>query len=391
LKIRNVSVYPLSVPRKRRAPQFIPASAERSIMNSLHACFVVIETEDGLKGVGECTVREIPNAHASVINTLFKPLLIGSDPIDNEVLWNSMFATLRTRGHNSGVFFEALAGVDCALWDLRGKYLHMPVYRLLGGSRNKKIRAYASSILFGEDPKGLATRLVEMGHKQIKIKVGLGYDKDVSNVKAIRDILGYEVEIVADANSAYSAFDAIKLGRQLERYEIKWFEEPVAPDNLDGYIEVARALDIPVAAGESHFSRYAFLDMMKRRAVDIIQPNVGRSGGITECKKILGMAEAFNIQYAPHTGLSGIGCRAASIHLASTVPDDIFLAYEYGIFSHPFGNFLLKAPVEIFQNGYVDIPQGDGLGLELDDSKLNVFLTGKYAEWDDTRLIENTV
>jgi L-alanine-DL-glutamate epimerase-like enolase superfamily enzyme len=391
LKIKDIRVYPLSVPRKRRTPQFIPVPAERNVMNSIHACFVVVETQEGLTGVGECTVREIPDAHTAIIKTLFRPLLIGSDPIENEVLWNSMFATLRTRGHNSGVFFEALAGVDCALWDLRGKYLHMPVHRLLGGSRTKKIRAYASSILFGEDPKGLAVKLVEMGHKQIKIKVGLGLDKDINNIKVIRDILGYSVELIADANSAYSTYDAIRLGRQLERYEVKWFEEPVAPDNLDGYVEVARTLDIPIAAGESHFSKYTFLDMMKRRAVDIIQPNVGRSGGITECKKILGMAEAFNLQYAPHTGLSGIGCRAASIHLASTVPDDIFLTYEYGIFSHPFGNYLLKSPVEIFQNGYVDVPFKDGLGLELDDSKLDYFHTGVVREWDDTRLVENTI
>ena len=390
MKITNVTAIPLSVARKRKTAQFVPYSQELKILTSIQTCFVKVQTDANLYGTGECTVRETPEAHAAVIEKLLKPVLLGADPCDVEALWTRMFNTLRTRGHNGGIFFEALAGVDCALWDLWGKMQGKPVYKLLGGELRKRVKAYASSVLFGENAPTLARRLVEKGHDQIKLKVGMDFRTDVMNVKGIRDAVGYDVELIADANSAYGTTQAVKLGRHLERYEVKWFEEPVAPDNINGYIELARTLDIPIAAGESHFSKYTFLELMSKRAVDIIQPNISRSGGITECRKILSMAEAFNMQYAPHTGLSGAGCRAATLQLAATIPEDIFLTYEYGIFPHPFGDPILVDPVERFSKGFVDVPDRPGLGLELNNELVEKYGSpqGREIVWDDTRIIE---
>jgi D-arabinonate dehydratase/D-galactarolactone cycloisomerase len=391
MKIKGVRAIPLTVSRKRKRTQYAPLAGELPILSAVHGCFVEVETDDGMVGTGECTVREVPDAHAAIINTLLKPILVGQNPSDVEVLWTKMFNTLRTRGHNAGVFLESISGADCALWDLLGKIERKPVYRLLGGRFRGRLKAYASSILFGEDAPSLARRLVELGHDQIKLKIGLGYEKDVANIKGIRDSIGYKVEVMVDANSAYSTQEAIRMGRQLERYEIKWFEEPVPPDNLDGYVEVSRSLDVPVAAGESHFGKYAFLDLLKRRAVDIIQPNVGRSGGITEVRKIMAMAEAFNVPYASHTGLSGIGCRAATIQLASTVPDDLFLTYEYGVFPHPFGNYILKRPLEKFSDGYVEVPTEPGVGIELNETAVELYQDRKNGiVWDDTKIIEDS-
>jgi L-alanine-DL-glutamate epimerase-like enolase superfamily enzyme len=210
------------------------------------------------------------------------------------------------------------------------------------------------------------------------MKVGMGEGKDEANIKAVRDAIGYNIDLMVDANSAYSPYQAIRLGRKLERYECLWFEEPVAPDNIDGYVEVARALDIPIAAGETHFLRYDFRDLMARNAVDIVMPDVGRAGGISECKKIAVMAAAFGKKYTPHVGLSGAGVKAASIHLSATIPGEVFLGYEYFQIRgrpNPLANDVIEHPIETFQKGYVDLPTSPGLGIELKESSLRKFLT----------------
>jgi D-arabinonate dehydratase/D-galactarolactone cycloisomerase len=324
-------------------------------------------------------VREVPEATAAIIEKLLRPLLVGKDPFDVDVLWEMMYATLRTRGHNRGYLVEAISGIDIALWDLIGKAAGMPVHKLLGGAYDQKVKAYASSVLFGK-PRNIAEeveRLVEEGHDQVKIKVGNDEDNDVASLKAVRDAVGYDIDIMVDANSAYSTYEAIRMGRKFERYECLWFEEPVPPDDIGGYIETARALDIPIAAGESHFLRYDFRELFVRNAVDIAMPDVGRAGGISESRKIATLAATFGKKFTTHVGLSGAGVRAASLQLAAVVPREVFLTYEYYEIRgrpNPLANDILIKPVERFKDGFVDLPNGPGLDIELNKKFIERYL-----------------
>ncbi|MEM2962843.1 MAG: mandelate racemase/muconate lactonizing enzyme family protein, partial [Candidatus Bathyarchaeia archaeon] len=270
---------------------------------------------------------------------------------------------------------EALSGVDCALWDILGKAVGKPVYKLIGGLERDRVKAYASSIPYGkpEEVSSTALRLVEEGHDQLKLKVGmgpagLGWRSDERNIKALREALGYDVDLIVDANSAFTYRQALRLGRTLERYEVLFFEEPVPPDNLEGYVRLTESLDVPICGGESHYLKYDFRDLISRHAVDMINPDLARIGGLTEARKIAAIAEAYEVEITPHIGLSGVGCRAATLQLCASLPERLFLAYEYmykGV-ENPLIKGILKEELEKFDKGYVKVPDKPGLGLALD-------------------------
>ncbi|MGC8543796.1 MAG: mandelate racemase/muconate lactonizing enzyme family protein [Vulcanisaeta sp.] len=350
------------------------------ISHGFTAVYVKVVTDEGLIGWGEAIAREAPEATASVINTLFKPMLIGKDPLDNEVLWEQLFSAMRIRGHYAGYYVEALSGIDLALWDIRGKYFGKPVYKLLGGAFRDKVRAYASSVLFmsPEDTVKEVERLVQSGFKYVKVKIGRGYDVDKAVIKAIRDSLGNDVEIMVDANTAYNVSTAIKVGRMLEKYDVLWFEEPVPPDNIEAYSRIARALDIPIAAAETLFTKYQWLEFMIKEAVDIAMPDIARVGGITEAMKIASLADSFGIPMTFHVGLSGAGCRAATLQFTASLPSHITFTptYEYYyVEKNPLAYEVTREPVEIFDGDYVKVPDRPGLGVEIDEGRLR-----KYVE-----------
>ena len=378
MKVVRVRAIPLRVEASGDLSGYLPYPEKlaKLVRKAWVSCFVQIEADDGTVGLGESLAREVPEATAAIIEKLLAPVIIGRDPFDVDVLWELMYATMRTRGHNRGYFVEALSGVDIALWDLIGKASGRPVYTLLGGGHAPdRVKAYASSVLFGTSKEiaSECSRLVEEGHDQIKIKVGMGDERDAANVKAAREAVGHDVDLMVDANSGYSPRQAIRMGRKFEMYDCAWFEEPVPPDNLDGYVEVAKALDIPIAGGESHFLRYDFRDMISKGAIDIAMPDVGRAGGISECRRIATLCSTFDKKYTPHVGLSGGGVRAASLHLAAAIPRGTFLNYEYYHIRgrpNPLSNDVMKRPVEEFSGGYVRVPKGSGLGIELDEKAI---------------------
>ncbi|WP_069806654.1 mandelate racemase/muconate lactonizing enzyme family protein [Vulcanisaeta thermophila] len=350
------------------------------ISHGFTAVYVKIETDEGIVGWGESIAREAPSAAASVINELFKPMLLGRDPLDNEVLWEELFTAMRIRGHFAGYYVEALSGVDLALWDIKGKYFGKPVHKLLGGAFRDRATAYASSVLFmsPEDTVKEVSRLVEQGFRYVKVKIGRGYDVDKAVIKAIRDSLGDEVEIMVDANTAYNVATAIKVGRMLEKYDVLWFEEPVPPDNLEAYVRVSRALDIPIAAAETLFTKYQWLEFMRRGAMDIAMPDIARVGGITEAMKIASLADSFGIPMTFHVGLSGAGCRAATLQVIASLPSHIIFTptYEYYyIEKNPLAYDIPKEPIEVFKKDEVIIPDKPGLGLNIDEEKLKQYTT----------------
>ncbi len=383
-KISYVKAWPLASPRPGvkvdKPDHYLPywrELAEAGVRANYYAVLVEIGTDDGLVGWGEAIVREVPTAHAEIINRLLAPIIVGEDPLATEDLWQKMFASLKTRGHFGGFFLEALSGVDIALWDLAGKILSLPTYKLLGGPTMDRIKAYASSVYwhyFGKTgPEAAAeevARLVEQGHDQIKIKIGmekmgLGKNMDAELLKAIRDRVGYDVDLMVDANSAYSVGEAVKIGRILERYEILWFEEPLPLSMVEGYSELRKKLDVMIAGGESLFSKFDFIKFFRKRALDIVQPDISRCGGITEFRKIAAMCEAEGLLLAPHVGLSGPGCRAATLHTVASMSREVFMTYEYMYKTdNPLVWELPKERLETFMDGYLPLPKGPGLGFE---------------------------
>ncbi len=376
--------YPLTASRPGvsvdRPDHYLPywkELAAAGIRSRYYMLLVEVGSDDGLVGWGEALVREVPTSHAEIVEKLLSPIVLGHDPLAIEELWQRMFASLKTRGHFGGFFIEALSGVDIALWDLAGKSLGIPVHRLLRGPTMDRVRAYASSVYWHYmdrlSPDSVADEvmmLVGKGFNQVKIKIGMekiggGGLKVRDMLRVVRDRVGYDVGIMVDANSAYNVNEAVRVGRDLERYEVIWFEEPLPPNNIEGYAELRRRLDVMIAGGESLFTKYQFLEYVRRRALDVLQPDIARVGGITEFMKVVAIAEAEGLLVAPHVGLSGPGCRAASIQVSAALPREIFLSYEYMYKGdNVLASELPKRPVEVVDKGYVEICGEPGICFE---------------------------
>jgi L-alanine-DL-glutamate epimerase-like enolase superfamily enzyme len=341
------------------------------------ATLVQVTTDEGLTGVGEAIVRKAPQVTRTVVESLLAPVLLGRDPHDAEGLWDEMFQQLRGWGHWRGFVFEAISGVDTALWDILGKAAGLPVYKVLGGAGRSRVPCYTSSVYFADIPQMViqAKEQIAAGHTAIKVKIGRraemgGRRMDVASVKAIRDAVGPKVDIMLDVNSAYDAATAIKVCRQLEDEDITWIEEPVPPDDLEGYRRVRANQAIPVAAGESEFGVFGFRELIARGAVDILQPDVARVGGFTGARRVGALAHAHNLRYAPHTGFSAGVSHLAALHVAASVPN--LMTYEYFFAPNPLRD-LFTEPFPVPREGMIAVPQGPGLGLELDERILRTF------------------
>jgi D-galactarolactone cycloisomerase len=279
---------------------------------------------------------------------------------------------------------EGLSGIDIALWDIKGKHFGVPAHRLLGGPLRTEVQAYATGLyrrMSGDPLRYLgeeAAGYVAEGFKAVKLKVGFGVEEDAAVTRAVREAIGPDVALMVDANHAYDAVAAIRLGRLIEPYDIGWFEEPVPPEDLAGYRAVKAALSIPVAGGECEFTRFGFRDVLTSLAIDIIQPDTCAAGGLSECKKIADMAEAFGVRYNPHVWGTGIAI-AASLQLLAVLPSHtpVSLAplqpmLEFDRTEHPIRQSLLVQPIE-HTAGIVRVPDGPGLGIEVDRDALARF------------------
>lgn len=364
MKIASVKAIPLA--RSLEKPIWFGIGA----FPTFYATVVEIRTDDGRAGIGECIVRKAPQVTATVVDAMLAPLLIGRDPHDIEGLWDEMFAQLRRWGHSRGFVLEAMSGVDVALHDLLARAAGLPLYKFLGGHGRSAVRCYASSVYLAEFEQMAveAAAQVALGHTAIKVKIGRsgamgGLRADVESVRVIRESIGPQIEIMLDANGAYDAATAIRVARQLEPLDIAWLEEPVPPDDVSGYELIRRNTTIPLAAGESEFGIFGFRDLIERRAIDVLQPDIARVGGFTAARRVGALAHAYNLAYAPHTGFSGGVAHLASLHLAAAVQN--FMTYEYFFAPNPLRD-LFTEPFPEPKAGMVPVPERPGLGLELD-------------------------
>jgi D-arabinonate dehydratase len=279
------------------------------------ALFVHIKTDAGQEGLGVGT----PIAR-DVIERVLKPLLVGQDPFCIEKLWDDMFWRVRGYGRK-GVAFCAISAVDIALWDLKAKLFGVPLYRLLGPYADT-VPIYGSGGWTSYSEAELVreqTGYVERGIPRVKMKVAKDFGhserEDVKRLAAVRKAVGDDVEIYVDANNGYYAKQAIGMARHLSDYDVKWFEEPVLADDIAGLAAIARAIDIPVATGEHEYTRYGFKELIAQGGADIVQPDVGRVGGVSEWMKVAHLAQAFNLPVAPHA------VQLVHLHLACCIPN----------------------------------------------------------------------
>jgi len=348
--------------------------------NTRKICLVKITCEDGTYGWGE------GYGPAEMIYegiNFFTPFLLEQNALHNESLWQQMY--LRSLDFaRRGIFLSALSALDVALWDVKGKLLEQPVSVLLGGRKRETARAYVTGLYFsdGEDlTKKLvneAVHHVEMGFDAIKMKVGLGVKQDSKNVRSVREAIGPDVDLMVDANHAYSLKEAVKLCREIEGYDIGWFEEPVSPEHYECYSELRTKTSIAISGGECEYLRSGFLTLFQKKCVDIAQPDICAAGGITEVKKIADMAHTFGIELIPHTWGTKINIAAALQLLANldNVPGRMFnpeLLLELDRTENPLRDDVVNLNLNL-RKGRVTIPNRPGLGVEVNEQELRKYL-----------------
>ena len=345
---------------------------------------VKIETDSGISGLGESGAWGYLEASKSAIEK-YGRYLVGEDPLRIEHHWQYMYRFSHFRG---AAIMGALSAIDIALWDIMGKSLGRPVHALLGGAFRNQIKAYGTGCyypdFFPDTPKMLQAlesevqNLKESGLTAIKVKVGLlPVETDGQRVDLVREIFGPDFPLMIDANHAYTATTAIRMGQRLRDKQILWVEEPVTPEDRAGYRQVRTAIDIPIAGGECEFTRYGFRDLIED-CVDIVQPDLCCAGGFTEWQKISAMASTFNKSILPHVWGSGIAVTAA-LQAIATIPLSPYTANPIALQNEPMVEFdrtpnpirddLLQTEFQL-RNGYLAVPTGPGLGLDIDENVL---------------------
>ena len=371
MKIAEIETFQLSAPLER------PFGWSQGWIGHRSVGLVKVTTDDGIVGWGE----GCGGAAAAVVENDFGPMLMGEDPTNRIGLWQKMFAMQYNANVAVGLGGSAISAVDTALWDITGKALGQPVYQLLGGRARDRVAVYATGLYYteGEFPTRLldeARGYVEAGFKGMKTKVGgLPMDEDVKRVAALREAIGPDIKLMVDANQAYNATSAIRIGTRLADLDILWFEEPVNAQDIEGYLQVKSALPMAIAGGENLRTRYEFSHFLSRRAYDIAQPDVINVGGITEMHNVAMTANTQGIQVNPHVWGSPVMI-AASLHVASTIPPCPPSGNPESYVQEPVMEFdrtpsriregLMAEPFDQ-EGGFLAVPEGPGLGVEIDE------------------------
>jgi D-galactarolactone cycloisomerase len=364
MKITEVKTYNL------RYPLIEPFANSQSWSRARSAGVVEILTDAGITGWGE----GLSTPSQSAIDAH----LIGRNAFDVELIWNALYQ----RGWGD---IAAMSAVDIGLWDIIGKALDQPIYRLLGGAFRDRIPAYASG-LFKKDKPDVTQALmaeaksyVDQGFPAVKMKIGFGESYDVKNVAAVRKAIGDTILLTVDANCGYDVRTAIDIGQKIAENDLFWYEEPITTADVDGYVEIRHALKIRIAGGEMLRGRWAFRDLIQKRALDIVQPDISIAGGFTECRKIAAMASANYVRVLPHMWGSSIRL-AATLHWQATLPDSpevlnpIPSLFEFDMTENRLRTDLAKEPIRAVE-GYVPVPQEPGLGIAVDRNVLERYST----------------
>ncbi|MDC1133748.1 mandelate racemase/muconate lactonizing enzyme family protein [Alphaproteobacteria bacterium] len=365
----------------------VPFAFSQGWVKQRSATLVEIKTNDGLTGWGEafCQGLEPPEISATVIETALKPLLLEQSPLNIEVLWHKMYNMTRDFGRKGSVI-SGISAIDIALWDIAGKFYNQPIYQLLGGAFRTKIKPYATGFYrikgIGE-AKRLSEEAIshyENGFDHMKVKLGFGLDDDLKCMKTITEAIeGKAITLMVDTNHAYGRTEALELGYALKDYNLRWYEEPVVPEDITGYAELRSKLKMPIAGGENEHTLFGYKSLFENGAVDIAQPDIGSCGGITAAKHIIALAHSFGVEVNPHVWGSAVA-QSASIQVIASIPTthhSIFARspiLEYDQSSHPFRRELLNEPIEL-EDGLVNVSTKPGLGIDINMSTMKKYKT----------------
>ncbi|MFL3661535.1 MAG: mandelate racemase/muconate lactonizing enzyme family protein [Polaribacter sp.] len=346
-------------------------------------CIVKITTSDGQYGWGEGYGPA--NVLEAGIN-LLKPMVIGKNPLENEVIWSDMYRKTLDFARR-GILVASMSAIDVALWDLKGKILGLPVSVLLGGAQRSQVRPYATGLYFSDynnpskDFDKEVRQYIRKGFKAIKMKVGLGIKEDYKNVKRMREVIGEDIELMIDSNHAYTLREAVTLAKKLEPFDISWFEEPLSPEYYSQYNELRSKTTIPIAGGECEYLRFGFHQLLRNKSVDILQPDICASGGLTEAKKIAALASTYGIEIIPHTWGTAIGIHVALHFIANleSIPGRMMspdFLMEFDQTENGLRERLTYPKIEMV-DGMIDIPKRPGLGIDIDEAVLREYAIPK--------------
>lgn len=353
---------------------------------TLDAVLVRIEDSEGRVGWGEAKAPVAAEATAAIVERLLADIVAGQSPLDRDRLWEQMYGSMSLRGHQMGFLLEAMSGVDLALWDLGGKLLGRPVFELLGGRFRERIPTYASGIpALASHEDGEAQRVADLargfvrdGHRATKIGLRGDRDLDVATLEVLRDAVGKRLTIFVDAGGTYDLAGAKALLPHLVRHDVAIFEAPLPPEQVAGYRDLRRLSSVAIAS-DLIVQRYQALEYFRAEAIDVIQPDVCRSGGISECVRIAHLADAFGVAMAPHLSIGTPIQRAASAHLAVNLPN--LRTCEQPQYQNALD--AIAAAVDLTeQPGSFAPGSGPGLGVEVDEGQVRALagMAASHAE-----------
>ena len=377
--IQDITVFPISIPRdtpylgpledgnKPSEKGYIIRPGNRSVY-SIHdqSVLVRVTSSSGVVGWGECVGFVGPQVSTTILQEILIPLTLGRDPHDVASIYDDLYDAMRVRGFFGGFYHDAIAALDIALWDLRGKLLGLPLSKLLGGHRTNKIPAYVSGLPKARltERAALAAEWMNKGFKAVKFAAAVANEGEIAEMRAIRQAVGPDIKILADLHWKHSAGVAIKLITELEKEDLYIAEAPVHPEDIEGQYRVSQAIKTPVAIGEEYRTVYEYEPRFRRSCMDVIQPEMGRTG-ITSFWRICQLAQAFHAEVMPHASI-GIGIfQAASLQVSACLRDLPFHEYQHSVFDRNLrflkGNMRCEA-------GFYYLPDGAGLGVEPDES-----------------------
>ena len=359
--------------------------------NKRSAHLVEVATDEGITGWGECFgPGTIAIANKTIVEKVIQPMILGDDPLDRDVIWHKCYNLMRDHGQK-GMPLQALSGVDIALWDIAGKVANLPIAKLIGGMHRDKVPAYGYGMMLRDEPiDDLASRFEDeaatikaMGFKATKMKIGKGATDDIKLIEAVRRGIGDDFDFMADANHAYTTPDAFYVGRALDETNAYWFEEPVAPEDLDGYRELRAGLKTNISGGEAEFNRWGWRTILENRGLDIAQPEVCALGGISEYLRVLALCHAHFTPVVNHVWGSAIAV-ATNLQLLAAqpvIPGGLHPRepmLEFDTTDNKFRDNLLVEPLNIQQQvsmngGYVNIPTKPGIGVEPDPDFIKTY------------------
>lgn len=374
MEITNIRVVPLS----HSLPPGKGLGDARGFGRTRATTLLRLVTSDGTIGWGEAFAPG--SIVEATVDELFRDDVIGMDPFAVESLAERSYTDPYHFG--GSVFVQSVvSAIDVACWDIIGKTVDRPIHRLLGGQERTSLTPYASTMYFTEDDRPIEEPIeaaVEEGFTAAKIKIGSGVTEDIERVRCAREILGENAHLMVDMNGNYRPDQAIRSARALSEFDLTWVEEPVPPENHSGYQEIKQAIETPVAAGEAHYGRFAFKQLIDNRTVDIVQPNLARCGGLSEARRIAAIASTENVGVIPHVWNSGVGLAAAIQFAASlpdyphtrNVPEPSFLEFDRS--PNPLRSAILETPFDP-SGGALDLPEEPGLGITVDEDALDQY------------------